>query len=60
MWVQEAGPFIAAKSVEAHVSEPIQRPTREVPMFATWFEPRTALSPEVESEIRSMCFTAEG
>ena len=46
-------------SVEARESEPVPRPTREVPMFASWFEPRVALSPELESQISAMCFTAE-
>lgn len=46
-------------SVEEHASEPLPRPTREVPMFASWFEPRVQLPPELEAQVRAMCFTAE-
>jgi hypothetical protein len=62
-----AGPFGVLElkvdevvSVEVRSSEPAPRPTREVPMFASWFEPRVALSPELESQVRALCFTAEG
>ena len=46
-------------SVDVHETERIPRPTREVPMFASWFEPRVGVSPDIESQIRAMCFTAE-
>jgi hypothetical protein len=46
-------------SVDVRETAPLPRPTREVPMFASWFEPRVKVSPELESQIRAMCFTAE-
>jgi hypothetical protein len=45
-------------SVEERETEPVPRPAREVPMFASWFEPRVKVSPELESQIRAVCFTA--
>lgn len=46
-------------SVHASETEPLPRPTRELPMFASWFEPRVRVSPDLESQIRAMCLTAE-
>jgi hypothetical protein len=46
-------------SVTARETEPMPRPTRKVPMFATWFEPRVRLPLELESQIRAMCITAD-
>ena len=43
--------------VEAQETEPIPRPTREVPMFASWFEARVKVPLEIESLIRAMCIT---
>jgi hypothetical protein len=45
-------------SVEVHDAPPLPRPVREVPMFASLFEPRVSVSPELERQIREMCFTA--
>ncbi|HEX8700482.1 MAG TPA: hypothetical protein VF815_16655 [Myxococcaceae bacterium] len=45
-------------SVDARETGLLPRPVREVPMFASWFEPRVKVSPELESQIRDMCFTA--
>jgi hypothetical protein len=47
-------------TVEARQSALVPRPTREVPMFASWFEPRVSVPAELESQIRAMCFTAVG
>jgi len=47
-------------SVDVRESEPVARPTREVPMFASWFEPRVRVAAELEARIRAMCFTASG
>jgi hypothetical protein len=46
-------------SVDVRETEPLPRPTCEVPMFASWFEPRVRVSPELEPQIRAMCFTAK-
>ncbi|WP_223643547.1 hypothetical protein [Corallococcus sp. EGB] len=46
-------------SVAVREAEPLPRPTREVPMFSNRFEPRVRVPPELESQIRAMCFTAE-
>ncbi len=45
-------------SVEVRHAEGLPRPTREVPMFASWFEPRVRVSSDVEAAIRALCFTA--
>jgi hypothetical protein len=45
-------------SVEVRDAEGLPRPTREVPMFASWFEPRVRVSSDVEAAIRALCFTA--
>ncbi|CAM3967657.1 hypothetical protein [Corallococcus exiguus] len=45
-------------SVTVREAEPLPRPTREVPMFTNGFEPRVRVSPELESQIQAMCFTA--
>jgi hypothetical protein len=39
-------------------TEPHPRPTREVPMFASWFEPRVKVPSEIEAQIRALCITA--
>ena len=39
-------------------AEPLPRPMREVPMFASWFEPRVKVSLEIEAQIRALCITA--
>jgi hypothetical protein len=46
-------------SVEARPATPIPRPTRLLPMFASWIEPRAAVSPELAAKLQSLCFTAE-
>lgn len=46
-------------AVDAHASAALPRPTREVPIFASWFAPRVTVSPELESQIRALCFAAE-
>lgn len=46
-------------AVDAREAAPVPRPTREVPMFASWFEPRVKVSPDLEAQIRAMCFTAK-
>jgi len=45
-------------SVDVHDAAPLPRPTRDVPMFASWFEPRVKVSPELELQIREMCYVA--
>lgn len=45
-------------AVHAVDSEPIPRPTREVPMFASWFAPRVTVSSELDAKIRALSFTA--
>jgi len=45
-------------SVEVLDAPPLPRPVRQVPMFASLFEPRVTVSPELELQIREMCFTA--
>ncbi|MBN8228395.1 hypothetical protein JYK02_12870 [Corallococcus macrosporus] len=40
-------------------AEPLPRPTREVSMYANWFEPRVRVAPELEARIQALCFTAE-
>jgi hypothetical protein len=45
-------------SVDLRETEPVPRPTREVPIFSSWFEPRARVSPELESRIRAMCHTS--
>jgi len=45
-------------SVEVRDAPPLPSPMREVPMFASLFEPRVSVSPELELQIRGMCFTA--
>lgn len=45
-------------SVEVHDAPALPRPVRDVPMFASWYEPRVGVSPELELQIREMCFTA--
>jgi hypothetical protein len=46
-------------SVEVNPTEPLPRPTREVPMFASWFEPRVRVPAELESQIAAMCSREE-
>jgi hypothetical protein len=45
-------------SVEVHDAPALPRPVREVPMFSSLFEPRVGVSPELELQIREMCFVA--
>lgn len=45
-------------SVRVWKTAPLARPTREVPIFASWFEPRVTVPPELELQIRAMSFTA--
>jgi len=45
-------------SVEVHDAPPLPRPVHEVPMFASWYQPRVSVSPELERQIRELCFTA--
>jgi hypothetical protein len=45
-------------SVIERPSPAIERPTRQLPMFASWFEPRVQVSPELHEQIRALCFTA--
>jgi hypothetical protein len=47
-------------SVDVRETEPLSRPTREVPIFASWYEPRLKVSPDLESQIRATSFTAPG
>lgn len=46
-------------AVERRASEARPRPTREVPMFASWFEPRVEVPAALAAEIAALCFTAE-
>ena len=46
-------------SVAVRDAEPLPRPTRELPMFATWFAPRVAVAPELEEQIEALSFTAD-
>lgn len=46
---------ISVKVIEA---DPIPRPAREVPMFASWFEPRVQVAPALGKAIRELSFTA--
>ncbi|RKG80788.1 hypothetical protein D7W79_07030 [Corallococcus exercitus] len=51
--------FDEVVSVAVREAEPLPRPTREVPMFANWLEPRVRVPPELASRIQALCFTAE-
>jgi hypothetical protein len=44
--------------VAERTTAPLPRPTREVPMFASWFEPRVKVPSEIEEQIRALCITA--
>lgn len=46
-------------SVDVQETEPLPRPTRELPMFAVGFEPRVRVSRALESQIRDMGFVVE-
>jgi hypothetical protein len=50
--------ILEVMSVEVQDAPSLPRPVREVPMFASWFEPRVSVSPELERQIRELCFTA--
>jgi hypothetical protein len=45
------------RSVVERRSPAIERPTREVPMFASWYEPRVQVSPVLLEQIRALCIT---
>jgi hypothetical protein len=51
--------FDEVVSVEARPAQPLPRPTRWVPMFASWLEPRVEVPPELAARIQARCFTAE-
>lgn len=46
-------------SVKARAAEPVPRPTRMLPMFAAWYEPRVTVEPALVAEIQAMSFTAD-
>ncbi len=52
--------IVEVLSVDVRETEPLPRPTREVPIFAWWYEPRTRVSPELERQIRALSFAAPG
>jgi hypothetical protein len=45
-------------AVNVRESTPLPRPTHQVPMFATWLEPRVTVPPDIESQIRALCYTS--
>lgn len=62
-----AGAFAVAGTVIEEViaveivdAKPLPRPTREVPMFATWFAPRVEVTEDLAAEIEACSFTADG
>lgn len=51
-------PFVEVLSVDVRSIESLPRPTREVPLFSVWHEPRVAVGTELESQIRGLNVTA--
>jgi len=60
-----AGPYAVSDirvfevlAVDVHEATPIARPSQQIPPFSTWLEPRVTVPPDIDSQIRALCYTA--
>jgi hypothetical protein len=53
-------PVYEVLSVDVRASEPVRRPTREVPISSRWLEPRVKVAADLEAQIDALCHTARG